>query len=220
MKKKVVNIALDLETLSRRSTAAIIGIAAKAFSLGESKVTGEKTEFFKAVDGTSCAMYGFDIDPATVKWWSEKPEEAKEQFSFTSNVKYALMNLTDFIKEVKAENGTDEVVIWCQGTDFDISILRNAYVEVFKDREEKELPWKFINVRDSRTFIYEGVRLIDPTVDDPYSIIPHSDGWVEHDAMSDCRQLIHNVTWVNDKISELLTANKSKENADETAEQV
>ena len=61
MKKKVVNIALDLETLSRRSTAAIIGIAAKAFSLGESKVTGEKTEFFRAVDGTSCAMHGFDI---------------------------------------------------------------------------------------------------------------------------------------------------------------
>lgn len=42
MKKKVVNIALDLETLSRRSTAAIIGIAAKAFSLGESKVTGRE----------------------------------------------------------------------------------------------------------------------------------------------------------------------------------
>lgn len=125
MKKKVVNIALDLETLSRRSTAAIIGIAAKAFSLGESKVTGEKN-----------------------------------------------------------------------------------------------LPWKYLNVRDSRTFIYEGVRLIDPTVEDPYSIIPHSDGWVEHDAMSDCRQLIHNVTWVNDKISELLAANKSKKNADETAEQV
>lgn len=213
--KKVVNIALDIETLSKRSTAAIIYIAAKVFSLGENKATGETMEFKQAVDATSCVMLGLDIDPATVKWWSERPEKAKEQFSYSYKLLYALMGLSDFIQKVKEENGVDEVVVWSQGTDFDIAILRNAFVAAYNDRTEKHLPWNYVNVRDSRTFIHEGVRLIDPSVDDPYSIIPKSPDWVEHDAMSDCTHLIHNVTWVNDKLTELLNANRS---ADEPAE--
>lgn len=219
MKKKVVNIAVDIETLSKRSTAAIIGIAAKAFSLGEHKAK-EGSVFKRAVDATSCAMFGMDFDNVTIEWWSKKPTAVKEQFSYGYSIGMALRELTDFVKDVKTLNGAEEVVVWCQGTDFDIPILRNAFVLVNNDREEKTIPWKYLNVRDSRTFIHEGVRLIDPSVDNPYSIIPENKNWVEHDAMSDCDQLIHNVTWVNDKISELLTANKSKENADETAEQV
>lgn len=207
--KKVVNIALDIETLSKRPTAAIIYIAAKAFSLGDNKVTGEKLEFKQAVDATSCVMLGLDIDPATVKWWSERPEKAKEQFSYSSNLLYVLMGLSDFIQKVKEGNEVEEVVLWCQGTDFDIAILRNAFVAAYNDRAEKHLPWKYANVRDSRTFIHEGVRLIDPSVDDPYSIIPKNPDWVEHDAMSDCNQLIHNVTWVNDKLTELLNTENS-----------
>lgn len=205
--KKVVNIAVDIETLSKRSTAAIIGIAAKAFSLGEHKVK-EGSVFKKAVDATSCAMLGMDFDNATVEWWSKKPTAVKEQFSYGYSIGMTLRDLTDFVKDVKTLNDADEVIVWCQGTDFDIPILRNAFVLANNDREEKTIPWKFTNVRDSRTFIHEGVRLIDPTVDDPYLIIPENKNWVEHDAMSDCDQLIHNVTWVNDKLMELLNANK------------
>ena len=214
--KKVVNIAVDIETLSKRPTAAIIGIAAKAFSLGES-VVEENDGFRSAVDATSCAMLGMDFDNATVKWWSEKPEEAKEQFCYGYNIRCVLRNLSDFIKGEKEKNGADEVIIWCQGTDFDIAILRNAFVLANNDRAEKTIPWKFTNVRDSRTFIHEGVRLIDPSVEDPYSIIPKKPNWVEHDAMSDCGQLIHNVTWVYSKLTEMLNTNKC---CDGTAEQV
>lgn len=205
--KKVVNIAVDIETLSKRSTAAIIGIAAKAFSLGANKVK-ERAEFKYAVDATSCAMLGMDFDNATVEWWSKKPAAVKEQFSYGYNIKHVLGELGKFLCDVKKENEAEEVVVWCQGTDFDISILRNAFVLANNDREEKTIPWKFTNVRDSRTFIHEGVRLIAPSVDDPYSLIPENKGWVEHDAMSDCDQLIHNVTWVNDRLTELLNANK------------
>ena len=217
--KKGVNIAVDIETLSKRSTAAIIGIAAKAFSLGENKAK-EVSVFKYAVDATSCAMLGMDFDNETVEWWSKKPADVKEQFKYGYSIGTALHELTAFINDIKKLNDADEVIVWCQGTDFDIPILRNAFVLANNDRAEKTIPWKFTNVRDSRTFIHEGVRLIDPTAEDPYSIIPENKNWVEHDAMSDCDQLIHNVTWVNDKISELLTANKSKENADEAAEQV
>lgn len=214
--KKVVNIALDIETLSRRSTAAIISIAAKTFSLGEAKVK-ESTEFKYAVDATSCAMLGMDFDNETVEWWSKKPDVVKEQFYYGYNIRHVLGALGTFVVEVKKINEADEVVVWCQGTDFDIPILRNAFVLANNDRAEKTIPWKFTNVRDSRTFIHEGVHLIDPTVEDPYSIIPKNPNWVEHDAMSDCGQLIHNVTWVYNKLTEMLNANKF---CDGTAEQV
>lgn len=201
--RKTINIALDLETLSKRTTAAIIGIAAKAFSLGENKVK-EEAKFFQGVDATTCAMLGLDIDPDTVKWWSEKPQQAKEQFGYNHALRWALNDLCEFVKKVKEDNEADEVHVWCQGTDFDIAVIRNAFVVANNDRAEKTIPWKYVNVRDSRTFIFEGIRLLYPSVEDPYSVIPEKKDWVEHDAMSDCDQLIHNVTWVNERLAERL----------------
>lgn len=204
MKKlELVNIAVDLETLSRRPTAAIIGIAAKTFSLWNNRVKQEM-EFFKAIDATSCAMYGLDFDPTTVEWWSGQPQKAKEQFKFTCSIWYVLRELATFIEDAKRINEVDDVVIWCQGTDFDISILRNAFITVNNDRAERSVPWKHTNIRDARTFINVGASLIDPETDDPYSIIPPNPKWVKHDAMSDCDQLIHNVTWIDRKLHELL----------------
>lgn len=206
--KKVVNIAVDIETLSKRPTAAIICIAAKPFSLGNNKVV-EGSVFNQPVDATSCAMYGLDFDPNTVKWWSEQPQEAKEQFHYPCSLWYVLRGLVEFIEGVKRNNEADDVVIWCQGSDFDIPILRNAFVVVNDDRAEKTVPWKYTNVRDARTFIYEGASLIAPEVGDPHSVIPANPEWKKHNALSDCDQLIHNVTWIYGKLHELM-ANKQK----------
>ncbi len=205
--KRVVNIAVDIETLSKRSTAAIIGIAAKPFSLGSNTVV-DGSALWVPVDATSCAMYGLDFDPATVKWWSERPEEVKKQFNYPCSLWYALRELETFISNTKKNNDADDVVIWCQGSDFDIPILRNAFVEVNNDREEKTVPWKYTNVRDARTFIYESVRLINPEAETPYSAIPNNHEWRKHDAQSDCDQLIHNVTWVYKKLHEIFERSK------------
>lgn len=204
--KKVVNIAVDIETLSRRSTAAIIGIAAKPFSLGNNTVV-EGSVFNQPVDATSCAMQGLDFDPDTVEWWGKQSEEVKKQFQYPCSLWYALRGLTEFIEGVKRTNEADNVAIWCQGSDFDIPILRNAFVVVNKDRAEKTVPWKHTDVRDARTFIYEGVSLIAPDVENPYSVIPSNPEWAKHNALSDCDQLIHNVTWVYERLHEML-ANK------------
>lgn len=198
--KKVINIAVDTETLSKRSTAAVIGIAARAFDPDGGCVTGEDKEFHISIDATSCAMLGMDFDPGTVDWWSRKPEEVKKQFESTESIQSALRKLGIFIGDIKLENEADIVRVWCQGTDFDIPILRNAYVLANNDREEKTIPWKYSEVRDSRTYILEGIRLIAPDCDDPYSIIPKRSDWKKHDAPSDVDQLIHNVQWVTRKL--------------------
>ncbi|MNC14359.1 hypothetical protein D3C75_621350 [compost metagenome] len=47
--------------------------------------------------------------------------------------------------QVKA-NSDKELVIWCQGTDFDIPIITN-----FLKHYQYHLPWGYTNVRDIRT---------------------------------------------------------------------
>ena len=202
--KKQINIAVDIETLSKRSTAAIIGIAARVFDPDGGCVEGEDKDFHVSIDATSCAMLGMDFDPGTVEWWSKKPEEVKKQFELTESIKNALSHLSIFIEDIKLANDADEVIIWCQGTDFDIPILRNAFVCVNNDREEKTLPWKYINVRDSRTYILEKIRLMYPNCEEPYSVIPKRPDWNKHDALSDVDQLIHNVQWVTRQLTNRL----------------
>lgn len=202
--KKQINMAVGIETLSKRSTAAIIGIAARVFDPNGGCVEGEDKDFHVAIDATSCAMLGMDFDPDTVYWWSCKSDEQKKQFELTESIKNALSHLSLFIEDIKLANDADEVIIWCQGTDFDIPILRNAFVCVNNDREEKTLPWKYSNVRDSRTYILENIRLMYPNCEEPYSVIPKRPDWNKHDALSDVDQLIHNVQWVTRQLTNRL----------------
>lgn len=202
--KKQINMAVGIETLSKRSTAAIIGIAARVFDPNGGCVEGEDKDFHVAIDATSCAMLGMDFDPDTVYWWSRKSDEQKKQFELTESIKNALSHLSLFIEDIKLANDADEVIIWCQGTDFDIPILRNAFVCVNNDREEKTLPWKYSNVRDSRTYILENIRLMYPNCEEPYSVIPKRPDWNKHDALSDVDQLIHNVQWVTRQLTNRL----------------
>lgn len=202
-----VNIAVDIETLSKRPTAAIISIAARVFTLDGGPITSDIV-FRQSVDATSCAMYGFDIDPATVDWWSRQDDELKEQFKENVSIKSALENFAVYIDDALNMNNAVNAHIWCQGTDFDISILRNAYVVVNKDREEKNIPWNYSDVRDSRTFIQEGVKLLAPELEDPYSFIPKDEGWVKHDAMSDVNRLIKNVQYVYRQLQNRLNQQK------------
>lgn len=208
--KKVLNIAVDTETLSKRSTAAVIGIAARVFDPDGGCVEGEDKCFHVAIDATSCAMLGMDFDQDTVDWWSRKSDEQKKQFELTDRINKALSNFSIFIDDMKLLNDADIVRIWCHGTDFDVPILRNAFVSANNDRAEKTIPWEFNEVRDSRTYILENIRLMYPNCEEPYSVIPKRPDWNKHDALSDVEQLIHNVQWVTRQLTKRL-AHKPRE---------
>lgn len=208
--KKVLNIAVDTETLSKRSTAAVIGIAARVFDPDGGCVEGEDKCFHVAIDATSCAMLGMDFDQDTVDWWSRKSDEQKKQFELTDRINKALSNFSIFIDDMKLLNDADIVRIWCHGTDFDVPILRNAFVSANNDRAEKTIPWEFNEVRDSRTYILENIRLMYPNCEEPYSVIPKRPDWNKHDALSDVDQLIHNVKWVTRQLTKRL-AHKPRE---------
>lgn len=197
--KKILDIAIDIETLSRKPTAAIIAIAACPFKLdGYGKPANEEM-LFRTIDASSCAMYDMDFSKGTVRWWSEQSDEAKAPYLKGESVpiKSALFDLNQTIEQWKATNGADGLRVWMQGTDFDGSILRNAFIMVFDDDkttvENKSMPWKHDELRDSRTFILEHMRVFHPEAEDPYSVIPKIKGLVWHNACNDIKQLIHNV---------------------------
>ncbi len=195
---KRIDFAIDLETLATSYNAAIISIALKPFSVSGGRIyfpNGYKDEFFLAVDATSCIMQGMDVDPGTCYWWAGQSKEAKEQFKDPYPLRFALGKMIDYVQSIKEANGACKIRVWSQGTDFDIPILRNACRKV-----GEETPWHYNDVVDARTFIREGIRLLEIPCANPYDAIPPMDGYVKHDAMSDVNKLIHNVTWVNGQL--------------------
>lgn len=193
--KKFLDVMIDTETLSRRPSAAIIQIAAKPFCLDDA-ASGKYTPFNSIVyniNATTCAMYGMDFNTDTVRWWS-KNTPANEEFKAPNNVYDIKKALEDFAFELEVlrkENDADDLIVWCQGTDFDITLLREAYRHVFGS--EDKVPWKYRNVRDARTYFLEAVRIFAPDVEKPYDLIK-SDG-VQHTALADCEWSIKAVQW-------------------------
>lgn len=233
MKKKVLDVAIDIETLSRKPTAAIIAIAARPFCI-DGLDGGEPNgmPFSVSIDASSCAMYGLDFDKGTVRYWSELPDEAKQQFlyGFGRSIDQALRDLKSAFEEWKKENEATDVRVWMQGTDFDGSILRNAYMVVFNDDkttgENESMPWKHCELRDSRTYILEHMSKYHPEAEDPYSPIPQLEGLTKHVAADDVLQLIHNVQfcWKEEQeaVSKWLElgSSASKEESDDAEDNV
>ena len=201
MEKKILDIAIDIETLSRKPTAAIIAIAARPFYLDgwgeEEEPSGEP--FSKTVDASSCAMYGMDFENGTIQFWSQQSKKAKSQFTYgyAASINIVLESLKETIEEWKEFHKATGLRVWMQGTDFDGAILKNAYITVFNDDksvgENESMPWRHDELRDSRTFILEHMRRFHPKAEAPYSIIPPLEGLTKHVADDDVKQLIHNV---------------------------
>lgn len=190
--KEYMDIAVDIETLSCRSDAAIISLAAVPFNKSADKLEQVYVDgkyYYEVVNATTCAMAGMHFDLATVEFWKSQPDEAKQDFytDHAVSIRESLEGFVDYLEQLK--QGRDvELRIWCQGAHFDEPILHNAIRNVLGIQP----PWDYRGVRDARTYILEAVAERHPEEDDPYSLLPKLDG-VKHNALWDARQLAVNV---------------------------
>jgi len=132
------NVMLDLETLGTKAGCSILSIGAVFFNpwTGE---TGER--FYVNINVESCEKLGLTADPKTVQWWSEQSQEAKEGLKINQfEVSLAVMFFIQWFNKNKGEE------VWCQGAGFDAPILEHII-----EKLGYETPWKFWNVRDTRT---------------------------------------------------------------------
>lgn len=170
MYKSVINVMVDLETVGTSSYSGILAIGAIPFNCPQPLET-----FYEKASFQSLELAGFNIDKATLDWWSKQPQAARvEAFSGTKDIELVLHDFASYLSALKETTGC-EIVLWGNGSDFDNALLTDAY-----DKFGIKLPWKYTNNRCFRT------------LKNLFSHIKHEFVGMKHNALEDARnQAIH-----------------------------
>jgi hypothetical protein len=190
---KFNHVMLDLETLSTRTDACIIQIAAVAFDVE----TGELGPRFNAYVNESClegAAVGH-VDVSTVGFWMRQKfaptlgaaitdeDERRDLYEALCDFGQWFANLAEDTCEDDAQPVTEtseDISLWSHGAGFDIPILAEAHNRALIG----EVPWHYRAPRDTRTL---------------YAVAPGGkpalpkDETREHDAQYDCEYQIAQV---------------------------
>ena len=111
---------IDLETMGVRPTSSIISIGAVPFD-SEQVYTDEG--FYENIDLESCMAKGMTIDSSTLYWWLGQAESARVVFAQNKlGIRDALEQFVTWYEDLRPISG-----IWGNGSDFDISIIGNAF---------------------------------------------------------------------------------------------
>lgn len=133
------DVMLDTETLGRRAGCVVLSIGAAQF---DPRGSGYGMTFSKNIDVQSSRGYGLVEEPETVSWWASQSPEAKALLFLPAPepLHNVLYSFSHWFEAVGGEK------IWSQGAAFDFPILTELYRRI-----GIEPPWKFWNVRDTRT---------------------------------------------------------------------
>jgi hypothetical protein len=162
-----MNVMLDLETWGTRPGCAIRSIGAVAFDFN---IAREAAVFYHNIDELSCREAGLVFDKSTIDWWNQQSKESIDALGV--DPKPLLIIVREF-KGWWAKLAADKV--WSQGANFDSVLWEFACRAV-----GLEAPWRFFNVRDTRT-LYDAAGL-------DYKAIAREG--IEHHALDDCRHQI------------------------------
>jgi hypothetical protein len=142
------DIMIDLETLATSPNAAVLTIGAvkfDPFNIETDNPTCEK--LYIRVDLDSCDALGLDVSEDTLEWWSQQSKEAQEEAFSTEGrieIREAFNQLYKFSWGAKR--------VWSHGASFDTVICENIFRKL-----NKAVPWKFWEVRCTRTLFDIGI---------------------------------------------------------------
>jgi exodeoxyribonuclease VIII len=159
-----VHIMLDTETLGLDGNAIILSIGAVVFDVD----AGLKEEFYTDINPES---FPGSVDISTIKWWMEQCHSGVPVPMAGVLALPAAMGLFNDYLLNACEGNTKRLVIWANGTDFDIPKLTNAYKLC-----GAKVPWGYNSVRDARTLykVYSSYGLKPPELN-------------KHNALADAR---------------------------------
>lgn len=139
----MTHVMVDLETWGTKPGCAIRSIGAVVFFPGGG---GLHETFYANIDDRSCLDAGLVYDPRTAAWWRDQGEEAQAALLIDQRpLHQVLADFTDWFREVDGQQ------VWGHGASFDPVLLEAAY-----DAVERQVPWKFWDVRCSRTLLALG----------------------------------------------------------------
>jgi hypothetical protein len=137
----MLDVMLDLETMSTDPNAAIIAIGAVEFDIATQEI-GER--FYAVIDLASSVKSGGLIDASTVLWWMKRSDEARAEFA--NGGESIEVTLRNFSAWIGARGRREDVRVWGNGAAFDNVVLATAY-----RRSEIQQPWLVWNDRCYRT---------------------------------------------------------------------
>jgi exodeoxyribonuclease VIII len=114
----MIQVMLDLETLSTRSNATILSIGAVKFT----EEDGIVDKFYRTVDPRTCKAVGLHVCPDTVEWWSKQSKLARDAL-MKDNI-----SISQALDEFAEWYGTKKIPVWGNGAGFDNVIMENAYM--------------------------------------------------------------------------------------------
>ena len=135
----MTDIMLDLETLATSPDSVILTCGAIKFDPYSD--TEPSAPFYVRISVDDQTEMGRVINPDTVEWWGKQPQSAQDE-AFGDEGRVSPDEFTIQLNRyiVGATN------VWAQGTMFDIVILEHLYRML-----GKPLPWRYSQIRDSRT---------------------------------------------------------------------
>jgi exodeoxyribonuclease VIII len=134
-----IHVVVDIETLGFSPDAVILSIGAASFEMSSEA----HDYFYTELDHKT--QYHRAIDRSIQAWWQE--QEAQGNRFPTSGIQLS-EGLYDFVNWLKRVNTNKNLLLWSNGTDFDISILSHAIIQQYS---REYIPWKYNAVRDYRT---------------------------------------------------------------------
>lgn len=131
------HLMVDTETLGTRPGAIILAAAFVRFS--------DEAHCTLNLDCPAQYVLGMEADESTLAWWRTQPPEAWNKATENPQpIVPALVYFGDWIRW--AAGGTDDFLLWCHGAGFDAPLLEELY-----RRSGVPCPWKFWQIRDTRT---------------------------------------------------------------------
>ena len=138
------HLMVDLETLATTPNAAILSLGAVTFDPNSNKIYDEL--YYKVELESFDGLDSF-IDDTTIEWWSKQDPAAQEE-AFDPNDRIDIRKVMD--EFYKFCLGSSK--FWSHGSTFDIIILEHYFRQI-----GKPYPWKFWEVRDTRTLFDLGM---------------------------------------------------------------
>lgn len=142
-----MDLMIDLETLGTNPDCPVISIGAVFFNTKD----GLLEEFYETLDVNIQIEEGRKATGDTIKWWMSQSNAA--QIVFKEGAKDPVEVLKNFIKFCNT-HGKGSAKPWGNGSTFDVTIMEDL-LNFYK----LDIPWKFWNIRDLRTFkeeVYNG----------------------------------------------------------------
>ncbi len=137
------HLMVDIETLSTHVGGIVLAAAFVRFS--------DEAQMTVNLSLPDQEALGLEKDPDTLRWWGE--QEAKHPGAWAAATQNAqpLVPALEYISKwigwaCVQPNGYSDPLVWCHGATFDAPLLGELY-----RRANVPCPWKFWNIRDTRT---------------------------------------------------------------------